>query len=1152
MRTRFIMFLAMVLVVLAAAAPAYAAPPWDGTPITPGLGPTYGESWVVPVPDAEAVSTRQDAPLALMPWVAIEPTLAMFQQEATTAGVPPRMTYSVSGQSAGGRDMYEVVINALETPEQVANYQRWLEIRELALTNPANAQSLLAGYGDDIKMVVYLEANIHGGEYEGCDAAMQVIRDLTTTPRGESEIVDDILDHAIVVVTPNENPDGRVQGTRQNYAGIDMNRDYFVQSQPEVRNSTEVQQRWLPTAFITAHGYYTPTLITAPNSPHNPGYEYDLFGPWDQLRAQANRADFTAMGKSIQLPVNDWGAEYTVPIAASPGGATQVDSTVTITTATPHGLSGGETVSIYGNPLDARYRGTFTVTSVPSDTTFTYENVTPAPVPDSGGGTVNVNPGPAVAGTGDDGMDDYGPFYAETYMPFFAADGLIVEMSNNADLGGRLNAKMAVYLTFYSSARFWVANRQAMLHDQLDIFRRGLEDAEHNPSAFADSLLLSGLGFTDSFHNFMYPYPKAYLIPFGAAQRSDAEANRLVEWLLDNEIAVTQSSADVTWNGTTYPAGSYVVWMDQPLRGLAREALAKGLDISARISLLYASPAVWSLALTWGADVVEIPRGDATFAPSTSAVSAPNVLTGGVRDGVDAPADWYAASVQSVREFRAIMDLLNHGVRGMIAEEPFTSTTGGPMPAGTLLFPADVVTAAALDAAGEEAGIWFERNVAVTVPSASRVAEAPKVAVLRTSVPTTPAPNSSPYRSTAYDVMTLVFGEENVGYVTTEGSASSSLEAAAVDPLLEYDFIWNDGAAWPATALAQARLNAFFARGGGFFADNSATANTTFLTASGLVTGSIVMSSTAGANTYGGFGRWTNVAGPGSPITGAYPAEDYGFIPQRMWWFNRIPAGAVVDARYASNMTSTHAESGFVAGLWRNRDLTPDVNNGILLIRGETAAQSRYVAHSMDIVSRVYPERVWPMIAQAATWTNLTDEKATVGYVLSASAGEGGAITPSGDRWVAAGSDQSYSITPAAGYSILDVVVDGTSVGAVASYTFDDVTKSHSISATFAVNPASWKVTLSLSRYSVKVGANVKFAGSVKSGGTPATGTAKIQRRKSGGSWANWKTVTLKADGKYSITVKMTKKGTWYFRTQMPSDATHLMTYSRVVKLRVR
>jgi len=53
---------------------------------------------------------------------------------------------------------------------------------------------------------------------------------------------------------------------------------------------------------------------------------------------------------------------------------------------------------------------------------------------------------------------------------------------------------------------------------------------------------------------------------------------------------------------------------------------------------------------------------------------------------------------------------------------------------------------------------------------------------------------------------------------------------------------------------------------------------------------------------------------------------------------------------------------------------------------------------------------------------------------------------------VASGTDKTYTITPAAGYHVADVLVDGASVGAVTSYTFTAVTTPHTISATFSVN----------------------------------------------------------------------------------------------------
>ncbi len=78
----------------------------------------------------------------------------------------------------------------------------------------------------------------------------------------------------------------------------------------------------------------------------------------------------------------------------------------------------------------------------------------------------------------------------------------------------------------------------------------------------------------------------------------------------------------------------------------------------------------------------------------------------------------------------------------------------------------------------------------------------------------------------------------------------------------------------------------------------------------------------------------------------------------------------------------------------------------------------------------------------------------TQGFIITASAGSGGTITPSGAVNVTAGADQSFAISANACYLIADVIVDGVSRGAVSSYTFTNVTANHTISATFVANPA--------------------------------------------------------------------------------------------------
>ncbi len=283
---------------------------------------------------------------------------------------------------------------------------------------------------------------------------------------------------------------------------------------------------------------------------------------------------------------------------------------VTVNTTAANTVAVGDVVVITGAVV-ATYNGTFTVAAVNSPTQFTYTAANANAAAASGGGTATVGVVQVQTGPGQaEGWDDLGPFYTQTYGAFWGVDGSTMEMCSNcsAPFTGRLGSKTAQYVGFWSSADFWIANRDQLFDDQMKIFVRGVNEAPR-PNCCDDPLVASR-GFTEAEHDWMTEYPKAYIIPKGDAhQRSDAEANRMAKWVLDNGILLREATADFTWDGQTYAAGSYVVMMNQPLRGLAFTALGPGLDYSSRINQLYAPPGGWSHGLMWGADTVEVPNG---------------------------------------------------------------------------------------------------------------------------------------------------------------------------------------------------------------------------------------------------------------------------------------------------------------------------------------------------------------------------------------------------------------------------------------------------------------------------------------------------------------------------------------------------------------
>ncbi len=85
------------------------------------------------------------------------------------------------------------------------------------------------------------------------------------------------------------------------------------------------------------------------------------------------------------------------------------------------------------------------------------------------------------------------------------------------------------------------------------------------------------------------------------------------------------------------------------------------------------------------------------------------------------------------------------------------------------------------------------------------------------------------------------------------------------------------------------------------------------------------------------------------------------------------------------------------------------------------------------------------------TTSVLVNVDAPLAYTITASAGSGGSISPSGTVTVNLGEDKTFTITPDTGYKIADVLVDGSSVGAKSSYTFTNVTDNHTIEVLFSV-----------------------------------------------------------------------------------------------------
>jgi hypothetical protein len=524
-----------------------------------GSGP-----WWEVVPEEENPSPQYDSIL----YSEIAPKLREIEVNSN------RVKVEVIGQSAGGRNLFLVTLSDPQAMGRLGQYQA---IRNTMLKDPEKAQEMIEKFGD-FKVPVFINGSIHGGEYPGTDAAIRLIEKLSYD---DSEEVQAILYNIILLVNVVQNPGGRVMGTRSNANGVDINRDFFTQSQPESRATVKVFTEWNPMVVLDLHGFVNPMLIEPCTPPHNPNYEYDLYIKWALAEAEAMEAELLAQtGFSAQIPYRD----------------------------------------------------------------------------------------------SDLGWDDWPPSYTPMYAMYHGAYGHTLETPYRDERGVD-----AQYLAVWGALKFITENRQEMIHDQIEIFRRGYLDLLQQP--IPPELLPQYPQYQDLM---IQDFPAAYVIPADEPfQMSPHQPARLVDFLLYNDVQVEQASQAFTLDGTSYPAGTYIVWLDQPKRGLANVILDAGLDLSAIPGLyFYSPPSVWSHPFLWGTYRVVM---EEKLDINTNSVNKADPPQGSAEGG---KARAYAYLPTSIAAIQATNELLARGVSLHRIPEPFTDSERD-FGAGAIILPAD-------------------------------------------------------------------------------------------------------------------------------------------------------------------------------------------------------------------------------------------------------------------------------------------------------------------------------------------------------------------------------------------------------------------------------------------------------------------------------
>ncbi|MFJ2176197.1 M14 family zinc carboxypeptidase [Streptomyces sp. NPDC087851] len=541
-------------------------------------------------------------------------------------------------------------------------------------------------------------------------------------------------------------------------------------------------------------------------------------------------------------------------------------------------------------------------------------------------GKDGVNPAVIPFRDQQEGWDDWPPVFTPQYMAFQGAVAshtveFPMRVNNSSydslpvtELRRRSAINTDIAGAVMRSTLKWTAeNRTSVLTDQIETFRRGAAGEAQRPVSEQTVPGVPGIGPEDVYTT---DFPRAYVIPAGAGQRSATAAARLVDHLVANDVRVRRASTGFRLAGTWYPAGSYVVDMHQAKRGVANVILDAGRDISADVSTMY-DISGWSLGLLWGASVDKVQKvSGGSYGPGlvpgrTVSAAAPT--------GQVSPAGDLRLRLDDPKELAALNSLLAQGVKVRRAAD------------GSAIVPASARQRAAVLA--DRYGVAFT----ATKEKGTGALHRTRVAAAVTSG------EVFALREMGFEVVPVSAATLNAGFDW------SSVDVLFVSSGLRYADL--DAAA--RTVLGSflgAGANGGTGDGGGLVALGSAGA--AFNTAAGLLPATAV----AGNGDANGVVRVTNTGGT---VTGGAPAHSFVYSPL---WFTELGSGVRVDQAYGTG-------NPLVSGHWRateNGTGAPgDAAGRASVVSGTSATGARVTLFGTEPLFRDHPKGLFPQIGRA-------------------------------------------------------------------------------------------------------------------------------------------------------------------------------------------
>jgi Zinc carboxypeptidase len=247
------------------------------------------------------------------------------------AAATPRVTVSRYARSHENRDLIYMTITSKANQDHIAEIQS--DITTLADPRISIYESELKRILHNTPVISYCAYSIHGDELSGADASLRVAYELAA---GQTPDIEKLRQNLVVLIDPNENPDGRERilaqiGSfigkvpnadpdalshegfwpwgRANHYLFDLNRDWFALVHPESRGRADILRQWRPQLVIDAHemGSSNTYLFSPPRDPFNPCWPSSTLDWWQRFAADQANA-FDQHGWSYYT--RDWNEEF--------------------------------------------------------------------------------------------------------------------------------------------------------------------------------------------------------------------------------------------------------------------------------------------------------------------------------------------------------------------------------------------------------------------------------------------------------------------------------------------------------------------------------------------------------------------------------------------------------------------------------------------------------------------------------------------------------------------------------------------------------------------------------------------------------------------------------------------------------------------------